>query len=202
MSHTRKVFFPCNLPDSGKYIGKIAYRQTRFLDSLAGISVLTGITYTGNGGVHDMIRRRPCPHGCGSTFRRRRRRCAACGNPDLGQQLLLNKNAGADSAFCEYSTISQVDGCSGPNRNAVRYRISRNGVVESWDYRSPRESGDPIGYYRGRIDESNGGPCSNHRRHALDRGSDRHGRSTAPSWTHRIHFDSDSLGWQEKRRVW
>lgn len=42
----RKVFFPCRFPDSGKYIGKISYRQARYLDTLAGIPVLTGVAYT------------------------------------------------------------------------------------------------------------------------------------------------------------
>lgn len=43
----RKVVFPCNFPDSGKYIGKIDYRQTRYLDTLVGVPILTGIAYTG-----------------------------------------------------------------------------------------------------------------------------------------------------------
>ena len=42
----RKVFFPCSFPDRGKYMGKIAYRQTRHLDALAGVPVLAGIAYT------------------------------------------------------------------------------------------------------------------------------------------------------------
>lgn len=43
---TRKVFFPCRFPDSGKYMAKVSYRQTRFLDQLAGVPVMTGIAYT------------------------------------------------------------------------------------------------------------------------------------------------------------
>lgn len=43
---SRKVFFPCAFPDSGKYIGKVSYRQTRYLDKLAGVPILTGIAYT------------------------------------------------------------------------------------------------------------------------------------------------------------
>ena len=42
----RKVRFPCSFPDSGKYIGKFSYRQPRYLDSLAGIPILTGVAYT------------------------------------------------------------------------------------------------------------------------------------------------------------
>lgn len=42
----RKVRFPCSFPDSGKYMGKFSYRQTRYLDSLAGIPVLTGVAHT------------------------------------------------------------------------------------------------------------------------------------------------------------
>jgi hypothetical protein len=67
--------------------------------------------------------------------------------------MLKSKRAGSDSAFVEYSTITQVNGCSGPNRNAIRHRIDRAGRVESWVYRSPRESGDPIGQYRGWIQD-------------------------------------------------
>jgi hypothetical protein len=42
----RRVSFQCVFPDSGKYIGKIGYRQSRFLDSLAGVVILTGVTHT------------------------------------------------------------------------------------------------------------------------------------------------------------
>jgi hypothetical protein len=72
---------------------------------------------------------------------------------NLAAKMLKEKHAGADSAYCEFAPISQVDGCSGPKRNALRHRVGRKGWVESWVYRSPGESGDPIGYYRGRIDD-------------------------------------------------
>lgn len=71
----------------------------------------------------------------------------------LAVKMSKDKRLGGDSAYCEYAPISQVDGCSGPNRNALRHRIGREGAVETWVYRSPRESGDPIGHYRGRIDD-------------------------------------------------
>lgn len=71
----------------------------------------------------------------------------------LAERMLKEKTAGGDSAFCEYAPITQVDGCSGPKRNAIRHRIARKGLIETWVYRSPRESGDPIGYYRARLDE-------------------------------------------------
>ena len=41
-----KIFFPCTFPDSGKYIGKVSYRQAYFLDTISGLPVLTGIAYT------------------------------------------------------------------------------------------------------------------------------------------------------------
>lgn len=72
---------------------------------------------------------------------------------NLAAGMLKHKQVGADSASVEYAPTSQVEGCSGPNRNAMRYRIGRPGAVESWVYRSPRESGRPIGFYRGRIDD-------------------------------------------------
>lgn len=71
----------------------------------------------------------------------------------LAMKMSQARSYGTDSAHCEYVTVSQVDGCSGPNRNAFRHRISRKGLIESWDYRSPGQNGEPIGYYRGRIDE-------------------------------------------------
>ncbi len=43
---SRTVFFPCTFPDHGKYMGKITYRQARYLDSLAGVPILTGIAVT------------------------------------------------------------------------------------------------------------------------------------------------------------
>lgn len=73
---------------------------------------------------------------------------------NLASAMLKRKDLGADSAYCEFAPVSQVDGCSGLNRNALRYRIGRNGLVESWHYRSPGESGDPIGSYRGRLDKT------------------------------------------------
>lgn len=75
------------------------------------------------------------------------------GMRNLATRMLKSKDAGAESAYCEFAPISQVDGCSGRNRNALRHRIGRKGVIETWVYRSPRESGDPIGNYRGRIDD-------------------------------------------------
>ena len=75
------------------------------------------------------------------------------GMRNVATRMLQGKDAGADSAYCEFAPISQVDGCSGRNRNALRHRIGRKGVIETWVYRSPRESGDPIGNYRGRIND-------------------------------------------------
>ncbi len=72
---------------------------------------------------------------------------------NLAAAMLKRKDLGADSAYCEYAPTSQVDGCSGPSRNAHRHLISRKGTIETWHYRSPGESGDPIGRYRGRVDE-------------------------------------------------
>src|SRR5688572_15542626 len=71
----------------------------------------------------------------------------------MAKKMMRTKNAGSDSAYCEYVTISQVDGCSGPNRNAVRYKVTRKGLIEAWDYRSPGQNGEPIGYYQGRIED-------------------------------------------------
>lgn len=42
----RTVFFPCTFPDRGKYMGAITYRQTSFIDVLAGHPVMTGMAFT------------------------------------------------------------------------------------------------------------------------------------------------------------
>lgn len=75
------------------------------------------------------------------------------GMRSLAARMLKGKPPGADSAYCEYMAVSQVDGCSGSRRNALRHRIGRKGTVETWVYRSPGEGGGPVGYYRGRITE-------------------------------------------------
>ncbi len=47
MDWVKEVLFQCAFPDKGKYIGAISYRQTAFLDSLAGFPILSGMAFTG-----------------------------------------------------------------------------------------------------------------------------------------------------------
>lgn len=70
---------------------------------------------------------------------------------NLAATLSKRKDLGGPAAYCEFAPISQVYGCSGPKRNEVRHRAHPDGTIESWWYRSPAESGNPIGYYKGKM---------------------------------------------------
>lgn len=75
------------------------------------------------------------------------------GMRNLAKRMLQSKNAGADSAFCDFVLKTQGEECSGLGNTSLRHRIGRNGKIETWHYRGWRESGDPIGYYRGQVSE-------------------------------------------------
>jgi hypothetical protein len=47
VEYIQEAFFPCSFPDDGKYMGAISYKQTAFVDSLAGFPILTGMAFTG-----------------------------------------------------------------------------------------------------------------------------------------------------------
>jgi hypothetical protein len=68
----------------------------------------------------------------------------------LAASMLKRKDLGGPGSFCEHADKSQTNTCSGPDRNEVRSIIRRDGTIESHHYRSPRESGDAIGFYRGK----------------------------------------------------
>lgn len=69
----------------------------------------------------------------------------------LAASMLKRSDLGGTGAYCEYAPTCQVDGCSGPGRNALRHIARPNGMIESWYYRSPGESGEPIGRYQGKM---------------------------------------------------
>lgn len=84
---------------------------------------------------------------------------AACAGEDpelapmrkLAAAMLKRGDLGGAGAYCEFAPICQVHGCSGPQRNSVRHLAHANGLIETWYYRSPGESGEPIGKYQGRL---------------------------------------------------